>query len=212
MRTADHYDVLGVSPGAPADEVRRAYLARARALHPDRHSASSPEVARDAARAMQQVNEAWRVLRDPGRRRDFDERRRGVTTRSRASRFVVDDVVFLDPDVDLDPRPYHQPIPEPEGRARAVRSLPWIAVVVTLAAIFVFTAYAGGGGPEDDDRRGVLVGECVRVQQGLGVVTVPCTGPSDGRVIAYADVSSKCPSRTTAHDLADGPVICLRST
>ena len=206
-----------MSPGASTEEVRRAYLARARALHPDRHSASSPDVARDAARAMQEVNEAWRVLRDPGRRGLYDERRRGVVAGRRASRFT-DDWGYVDPDNDLDPRPYHQPVEAPEG-VRAVRSLPWIVVVVALAAIFVFTAYAGGGGndggnadgADSEQRSGVLIGECVRVQQGLGVVTVPCEGPSDGRVVAYADVSSKCPSRTTAHDLPDGPVICLRA-
>src|SRR5207248_1939049 len=48
-----------------AREVRRAYLDRARQLHPD--------TARDAdERQMQAVNEAWFVLRDPARRARYD--------------------------------------------------------------------------------------------------------------------------------------------
>ena len=50
---------------ASAAELRRAYLDRARLFHPD--------TAEDAdERAMQDVNEAWFVLRDPGRRARYD--------------------------------------------------------------------------------------------------------------------------------------------
>jgi hypothetical protein len=59
-----HYDVLGVAPDADAAAVRRAYLALARRHHPDRAGG-------DAAR-MRTINEAWAVLGDPGRRRQYD--------------------------------------------------------------------------------------------------------------------------------------------
>jgi len=59
-----HYDVLGVAPSAPISEVRRAYVALARELHPDREGG-------DAA-AMRAVNEAWATLRDPDRRASYD--------------------------------------------------------------------------------------------------------------------------------------------
>jgi hypothetical protein len=59
------YDVLEVAAAASQDDIRRAYLAMARRLHPDA-SASADQ------RAMQEVNEAWRVLRDPHRRADYD--------------------------------------------------------------------------------------------------------------------------------------------
>lgn len=66
-----HYEVLGVAPTADAATVRRAYLARARAAHPDYHTGD--EVARRRAeREMQRVNEAWAVLGDEDTRRAYD--------------------------------------------------------------------------------------------------------------------------------------------
>jgi len=59
-----HYDVLGVAPSAPISEVRRAYVALARELHPDREGGD--------ADAMRAVNEAWATLRDPDRRASYD--------------------------------------------------------------------------------------------------------------------------------------------
>ncbi|MBW3547158.1 MAG: J domain-containing protein, partial [Actinobacteria bacterium] len=65
-----YYDVLGVSPTASADTIRRAYRGGARELHPDRRTGASPEDSAAAARAMQELNEAWGVLGDPARRSD----------------------------------------------------------------------------------------------------------------------------------------------
>ena len=60
-----HYQLLGVAPTASVDEIRAAYRRLARALHPDAHGGI-------AAPAMASVNEAWRVLSDPGRRANYD--------------------------------------------------------------------------------------------------------------------------------------------
>lgn len=67
-----HYEVLGVAPGAPLAEIRSAYHRQARRWHPDFHTASGAEDAGRARRRMQQVNEAWTVLRDPVERRRYD--------------------------------------------------------------------------------------------------------------------------------------------
>lgn len=67
---ATHYEVLGVAPGAQAVEIRRAYLRAALATHPDRPAGSAGESTR--IRRMQEINEAWAVLRDPDRRRSYD--------------------------------------------------------------------------------------------------------------------------------------------
>jgi len=53
----DPYDILGVSPDASADEIRRAYRRRARETHPD-HGGNPDE--------FQAVQMAWEVLRDGG--------------------------------------------------------------------------------------------------------------------------------------------------
>ncbi|MEY2569068.1 MAG: hypothetical protein QOE35_3597 [Actinomycetota bacterium] len=67
-----HYDVLGVSPKASSDQIKRAYYRRARAYHPDSHVGSSVAVLDEAQEAMAAVNAAWNVLRDPRLRSEYD--------------------------------------------------------------------------------------------------------------------------------------------
>src|ERR1700689_4309928 len=66
------YDRLGVGPGATSDDLRRAYRARARALHPDRAGGrSGAELEADTAE-LARLNQAWRVLSDPHERARYD--------------------------------------------------------------------------------------------------------------------------------------------
>ena len=68
-----HYDVLGVSRAAGAAELRTAYLRLVREHHPDRHAGSPPAVREAAENRMRSINEAWRELGDPERRRRYDD-------------------------------------------------------------------------------------------------------------------------------------------
>lgn len=63
----DFYKVLGVAPSATADDIRDAYRQLARKHHPD--VSDSEE---DAARFLK-IKNAYEVLKDPERRRMFDE-------------------------------------------------------------------------------------------------------------------------------------------
>ena len=83
-----HYEVLGVDATATAEQVKRAYYRRARRLHPDAHAGSGSAVVAEAARAMAELNEAWTVLRDPGRRAAYD------ATRDRSAPGDDDDDAF----------------------------------------------------------------------------------------------------------------------
>jgi molecular chaperone DnaJ len=61
----DYYEVLGVSPDAGAEEIKRAYRQLARRYHPDISGD-------DRGVAFREVARAYDVLRDPGRRRHYD--------------------------------------------------------------------------------------------------------------------------------------------
>ena len=63
---ADHYETLGVSREASADEIKRAYRKLARELHPDVNPA--PE----AAERFKDVTHAYDVLSDAQRRQQYD--------------------------------------------------------------------------------------------------------------------------------------------
>ncbi|MFN0027769.1 MAG: J domain-containing protein [Acidimicrobiales bacterium] len=67
-----HYDVLGASPDASAEELRGHFVQLARRFHPDRQVGAKPSVQRDAELRMRQITEAWAVLGDPYRRRQYD--------------------------------------------------------------------------------------------------------------------------------------------
>lgn len=70
---ATHYAVLGVAHSASTDEVKRAYYAHARRLHPDLFRRDADEETRqriDAAFAR--IAQAYDVLRDSARRAAYD--------------------------------------------------------------------------------------------------------------------------------------------
>src|ERR1700712_5584332 len=67
-----HYDVLGTSMRAPPEELRQASRDRARVLHPDRQQAREGRETDALGSAMRELNEAWRVLRDPAGRAAYD--------------------------------------------------------------------------------------------------------------------------------------------
>jgi hypothetical protein len=56
------WQVLGLQPGAAADDIRRAYRQLARRLHPDLHPDATDEERRSLSVRFAQVSEAYRTL------------------------------------------------------------------------------------------------------------------------------------------------------
>ena len=61
-----YYMILGVSPTASEARIRTAYHDLARRLHPD-------VAGQEATHAFQEISEAYDVLSDPRRRREYNE-------------------------------------------------------------------------------------------------------------------------------------------
>jgi DnaJ domain len=193
---ANHYEVLGVAATAPAAELRQAYLARARRLHPDRWVDASPGERERVQRSMQEVNEAWRVLGDPARRRAYDAERVGAprpadpdagTGGPGAARFTASqyqaawDADFSDEVVVHD-----------HPAARFLRAMPWLLVAAALFAIFVFTAYAGG--PSSSTPGKPAPTHCARVQPGGEAAVAALCGPDTRKVLSEVSGHQPCPA------------------
>jgi|GEM_PF-808830 len=66
MKKQDYYQILGVSPEASAEEIKKAYRTLALKYHPDRNSAP------DAAEKFKEITAAYGVLIDENKRREYD--------------------------------------------------------------------------------------------------------------------------------------------
>ena len=63
----NHYEILGISPMASTNEIKKAYRKLSFKYHPDRNQMSST-----TNEIMKKINEAYTTLSDPIKRRDYD--------------------------------------------------------------------------------------------------------------------------------------------
>lgn len=64
----DYYEVLGLSKGANADEIKKAYRGLAKKYHPDMNPGD-----KEAEHKFKEINEAYAVLSDPDRKAKYDQ-------------------------------------------------------------------------------------------------------------------------------------------
>ncbi len=70
MTKKDYYEVLGLSRGASADEVKKAYRNLALKYHPDRVQADKKK---EAEERFKEISEAYEVLIDPQKKGTYDQ-------------------------------------------------------------------------------------------------------------------------------------------
>ena len=68
MQYKDYYKTLGVSKNATQDEIKKAYRKLAVKYHPDKHPDD-----KEADTKFKEINEAYEVLKDPEKRKKYDQ-------------------------------------------------------------------------------------------------------------------------------------------
>jgi len=68
MEYKDYYKILGVSKSAGQDEIKKAYRKLAVKYHPDKNAGN-----REAEEKFKEIGEAYEVLRDPEKRKKYDQ-------------------------------------------------------------------------------------------------------------------------------------------
>ena len=96
MPTRDYYQILDVAPDARPDDIKDSYRKLAFRYHPDRNR-ENPE----AAEKMKQLNEAYAVLSDVGKRRQYDMLRRqyGNSAQEKFRQSYSDQDIFRGSDI-----------------------------------------------------------------------------------------------------------------
>ena len=69
----DLYAVLGLTPTAAPDDIKKSYRRLALIYHPDKHASSSKDRKQECSTKFQQVGYAYAVLGDEKRRKRYDE-------------------------------------------------------------------------------------------------------------------------------------------
>lgn len=183
---ATHYEILGVRPDAPSEQIRAAYRERARRHHPDRAALTGSGVD-----AMPEVNEAYRVVGDPVRRLEYD---RSIRVHGSAAGPSERPPVA---DASDDAVEYPTPVPPsrlmPAGPAR----VPWkmmVVMAVVGSAVILFAA-AFNDSPSAEPPDGILrAGSCVIIESNLDVREVACTGVDDIVVELVIPTDATCPT------------------
>ena len=126
-----HYELLGVSPHATQEEIRRAYHRQARRHHPDANPGAEP----GRRFRMAEINAAWEVLGNPEKRRAYD-RSIGTTPRPGFAASGEEDSFEYDGGYE-DLRHLYDDLVVPR-RARPSDMFIMIPVVLAVAAIALF--------------------------------------------------------------------------
>lgn len=190
-----HYDVLGLPTTASATSIRESYRRLAREYHPDRALGSAA-----GGDKMPLINEAYRVLSDPGRRAVYDAERRGAP-RAAAT------VSTTESSYEQAPAYTFQ---HPPGPAR----IPWRGLLffsgVAIIAIVVLAQFSRPSGPPAVDNI-LRTGECVEILANGMAGEVACTGNGD---LVVRQVTSReqgvCPDGSATINDRQGMVgVCL---
>lgn len=163
----DPYRTLGLRRDASDDDIKKAFRKKALETHPDKVLAKNPDLDPEVAQnAFAKVGNAFEVLKDPEKRREYDLTGQyggggggGHPSHAEQQRMMREWIAMMQQQQQQPPKPFPQP--EMEARIR------------TDVATIHRASRASGISTEKDERRAAHAGK---------EATIAKTDPSDGTV------------------------------
>ncbi len=100
-----YYEVLEIKESATTEEIKTAFRIFAQLYHPDKIQSADPRIKQKGKEKFQEINEAYQVLSDPEKRRQYDEELKKL----RMSQYNDDEIH------QYQPPPSSPPPPPPPG-------------------------------------------------------------------------------------------------
>jgi hypothetical protein len=213
-----HYDTLGVSADASAEQIRAAYVERARRRHPD--ASVSHATAVDDGPTMAELNAAYQVLRRPQSRREYDRSLRTTVAWAEHRHDVGSDDEFDDFGSAAGDAEASRASPgarvagrvlTPSGPARMPWKLMAVAALIGSAVVLASAAFSDPPGTEPPDGI-VRVGSCVTIERNGDAREVACADSPELVVGLVLPTGSSCPPAYATHrDRLGLGTLCVES-
>lgn len=203
-----HYETLGVTPSATAKEIRKAYLRRARALHPDRQLDRSEADARRAEEAMQVVNAAWDVLSDAKKKAAYDQRIKGTPTRPTTQRppqqrpskprAASPNTAQQRPRVNTSTSASASPLSDDSnsgGFSSVLASIPVLILIGVIVGVIIVVFFVNNDSPRGQiivDNE-LILGDCFILVSNEPIEVDCASGSADGQVTSVGPDRGNCP-------------------
>jgi len=183
----DHYEVLGIGKTSSKIDIRNAYRKCAREAHPDTAPGFAAGSTTNASARMAEISQAWAVLSDPVRRRQYDAVSASETETSETE---TSETETSETETE---RETWQFVERAKFPWRFMLVLLFAGIIVVLA-LDVTSKPAVPAGPD-----GLLgSGSCIVVDANLTAVEVRCEEAHDGVVQQLVGFDMACPPDTEA--------------
>jgi hypothetical protein len=203
-----------VSADASIDEIRSAYVERARRQHPDVAQVAVTPMAGNPS--MAEINHAYHVLRRPHTRLEYDRSLRAKPSRNGDSGFDdarfgadFDDTGF--DDTGFDDTGFDDAVRSPSPGARLAgrvltpsgpARMPWklMAVTAVVGSAVVLVSASLADAPADEVPDGILrVGSCVAIEANGDAREIACADADNQVVRLVLPTGSRCPPAYATH-------------
>ena len=199
-RSKNYYEILGVDSKADLSVVKKAYVKKARLLHPDNYPDLTKSELATREKQMKDLNGAWSVISNPEKRQKYDasltlrasEDQLLQTSRRTSEKFVVEDEPLHMKTNQIASREEM----EIRGFARLMKPVPLFCLIVLIVGTIIVGFVFGGTGnpqnlkstfvPESGDFSPKLCIDIAPVEE------VPCNGREDASVWEIISANEKC--------------------